>query len=128
MPLLLLAASLIGCRHEPSVVGSWTGTLSGFDVKADLGDDKSLKINLKVGNMGGDITGTYNVDPKNLTLKPQTYKLKGVPDALKSTATQVMDGVMKQPFVTTYHFNNEDELAISYNGKTDLWKRIKDAQ
>jgi hypothetical protein len=126
--LLFVLVLQAACRQPPSVVGTWTGTLSGFDAKATFTADKALSVSLKVGAIGADITGTYEMDPKNLTLQLKTYKLKGVPDQQKTLATQIMDALMKQPLKGAYHFNSSDELAVTYNGKTDVLKRAKEEQ
>ncbi len=125
---ILIALLAIGCKHDPSVVGKWTGTLDTADVTADFEPDQTMTFNVKVNTMGADVTGTYKTDEKNLTLDFKTYKLKAVPDTLKTTADTFMKGMTEKPYKLTYHFNSEDALAITYNGTTDVWTRVKDSQ
>jgi hypothetical protein len=121
-------AVLTACKHDPSVVGKWTGEVQNNTLTFDLQADNTLTVSVKVANVAADITGTYTVDPKNLTLTLQKYKLNNVPEALKSVASSAMESVIKQPYKFAYHFNSEDELAVTYNGKTDVWKRVKDSE
>jgi hypothetical protein len=127
---LVIVAALItaGCNNQPSVVGKWTGTLSNDQVTAEFQADNSMVVNVKVGTMGADVTGTYQIDSKSLTLNFKSYKLKGVPPSLKDAADSLMSQIVAKPVKGTYHFNNEDELALTYNGTTDVWKREKEAE
>jgi hypothetical protein len=122
---LLLA---VGCKHEPSVVGKWTGTLSNSEVTVDLQPDQTMSIGVKVESMGADISGAYKIDDKNLTLDFKSYKLKAVPDNLKGLADQLTTQLISKPWKAAYHFNSEDALAVTYNGTTDIWTRVKESE
>ena len=116
----------VSCRHAPSVVGKWKGTMFGQDVTAEFKDDKSMTADIKAGAYGAVFSGTYVVDAKTLTLNFQSYKLEGVDDALAPLAKSFLDPVLAKPYQGKYHFNNEDELAITYQNKTDVIKRIQE--
>lgn len=125
LAILVLAS---GCRHEPSLVGKWTGDLQSNQVSFDFEPDETVTVAVKVGSAGADITGRYKVDPRTVTLDLSKYKLKNVPQAMVPMANSLLDGVIKQPFKATYHFNSDDEVAVTYNGKTDIWKRVKEGE
>jgi hypothetical protein len=126
--LCAIAALACGCKHDPSLVGKWTGDIQSDQVSVDLQPDETATIAIKIGGMGADITGKYVADSKNLTLNLDKYKLKNVPDAMVPAANTALEGFTKQPLKGTYHFNSEDELALTYNGKTDIWKRVKEGE
>jgi hypothetical protein len=51
------------------------------------------------------------------------YKTKSVPDALKGAAASILDPMKGTSKKMTYRFNSEDEVAVTYQGKTDVLKR-----
>ncbi len=96
------------------------------DVNAEFKEDKTASVEVKVGTMSANFTGTYVIDKKNLTLTLKDYKTKGVDPSMDSVAKSVLDPLKGKPFTAAYHFNKDDELAVTYKGKTDILKHTQE--
>jgi hypothetical protein len=121
IPVVVISTS--SCVKPASVVGSWHGTLFNQDVTTAFNEDKTLTINSKSDQMGATFSGTYTVSPKILTITVSDYKLKNVPDSLVPLAAKLFDPLKGTTKKLNYQFNSADELAITFQGKTDVLKR-----
>jgi hypothetical protein len=120
---LALIAVVCGCNDAPSLIGVWRGNLFNQDVVTEFKEDKTLTIGLKDGEMGATFSGTYALDPKNLTITIGDYKLKSLPDTLDALAKQLFDPMKGKVYKLAYHFNSPNDLAVTYHGKVDVLKR-----
>jgi hypothetical protein len=119
---------LLGCAKEPSVVGQWTGEIFSEPVAIEFKPDNTASVSVKSGTMGATFAATYEITKTDLTLVFKKYTTQNVDASLASAAKTILDPIVGKTFKGTYHFNNDAELAVTYQGKTDILTRVKSAE
>jgi len=120
-----VSLTVAGCTKEPSVVGTWTGNLPNLpSVTMDLKENKTMTLKAKVPPYSASFSGKYEADSKTLTLTFDKGSVSGLDPSMKEAGDVVIKGLLNKPFKLAYHFNNANELALTYNARTDVVKRV----
>lgn len=116
---------MAGCSQEPSIVGKWTGNLPNEPaVTLEFKDDKTVTLTSKQGPYGASLSGKYELDNKNLTYTFSKGSLTGFDPALRPQEDSVINQKLNKPFKLAYHFNKANEIALTFDGKTDIITRV----
>lgn len=121
-PLLVLATAVLlasSALAKPTLVGTWSGTLTVQGVKVDMvmtfGRDGILALKQTVKGQGSTQKGKYKEGKTSFTMTPTSIEAKNVP---KATLDSMNANMAKNPTTVTFtlEWKGADTIMISQQG------------
>lgn len=111
--VLMAAICLLGCQHDPSIVGKWSGDVLGQTGNFEFKDDSTVAITAKLSTAGIELGGRYKIDGKHLTINFDKAEAQGVPPAFQPQVDAFKKQIINKAQDYLMTWKNDDELDLA---------------